>query len=176
MASINYPCKKCLNECDEDHDCICCDICDVWLHVSCSGLTYRKFKSIRKEPNYIGYCQFCVQEIFPFGKLRNTIFSDITNDINPDNLKRELKKIITTKKFIAKCPFCQKNCCNGSLPCSICNCLIQQKCSKLNLRNFNNLNKYKKLDLSKMLKYVSAISKNQQSRIGQYHCNFNEHK
>ena len=39
---------------------------DVWLHVSCSGLTYKKFKSICKEPNYIWYCQFCIEEIFPF--------------------------------------------------------------------------------------------------------------
>ena len=69
MDDENFPCRKCNIDCPENTDSICCDICLNWLHVTCSGLTYKRFKLLCKNPTSVWYCQYCIQEIFPFGNL-----------------------------------------------------------------------------------------------------------
>ena len=71
MAKIDYPCRRCLQNILDNMDCICCDICDNWLHVYCSGLTFKKFKKIIQDISSVWYCTTCIKEVFPFGNLDN---------------------------------------------------------------------------------------------------------
>ena len=66
MTDANFPCRKCKIECPINVDSICCDICLNWFHVTYSGLTY---KLLCIDSTSVWYCQYCIQEYFPFGKL-----------------------------------------------------------------------------------------------------------
>ena len=71
--AVNYPCPKCNEECLENcpkgGDSIYCNICTKWLHVRCSGLTYKIFKILSRDTESDWYCQNCIKITFPFGHM-----------------------------------------------------------------------------------------------------------
>ena len=34
-----HPCGVCLQNCTDNDNCICCDLCQSWLHTQCIGMT-----------------------------------------------------------------------------------------------------------------------------------------
>ena len=126
----NYP---------EGADSICCDICDQWLHVSCSGLTCKKFKKLSEDLASKWYCKYCIEENFAFGKLGEIAFSDIINKTSINTIKTELSKLTIKSNFGIYCPLCNKKCTKSAIPCSACKNLTHQKCTKTNLRSFRNI-------------------------------------
>ena len=38
-----YPCLVCHSVCSNNQNCICCTLCDEWVHLKCTDLTVSKF-------------------------------------------------------------------------------------------------------------------------------------
>ena len=150
MASINFPCKKCLNDCPEGAGSICCDVCGQWLHVSCSGLTRKKFKKLSDDQNFKWYCRLCIEEIFVFGKLGKIAFNDIINITSVTTLKTDLMEF-TTNDFDSYCSICNKKCNKCAIPCSTCKKLTHQKCTNTNLRAFRDIQDIRKWSCPKCI-------------------------
>ena len=140
-TNINYPCKKCLRECIENADAICCDLCLQWLHLSCSGLSKKEFKKSCMSSVYPWYCKYCSQDIFPFGRIGNITFNSTLTQTS--NLKAEVSEYIKKNNFCKTCPICYKQCKNSLIPCHVCKCLSHHKCLQISLTNFKSLNDIK---------------------------------
>ena len=132
MTCQFYPCRKCQINILYNADCICCDICNKWLHVNCSGLTFKIFKIMCKDVTQSWYCKLCIKDIFPFGKLGDILYDDMINENCKNNNKNEMKLYIEKNNFESTCSICSKKCRNyGAIPCSVCKHLVHKKCSKL---------------------------------------------
>ena len=63
-----FACSICPKNVTTNHNAICCDICNLWVHIKCNNITkycYRKLQS-DKEP---WYCKKCIRNIVPFSQL-----------------------------------------------------------------------------------------------------------
>ena len=102
-----YPCAKCQNECLVNANCICCDICDTWYHVSCSGLTMNAFQSLLRNQDSVWYCINCISYTFPYGQLGNKSFADLILHENQHlHLKYEIYEYALTNNFSHQCTIC----------------------------------------------------------------------
>ena len=57
MPNEQYPCAICSNLVI-DEDSICCDACDLWVHLKCTNLSYDQFK-ILGDSDRPFYCYNC---------------------------------------------------------------------------------------------------------------------
>ena len=143
MTEPNYPCKKCNEHIPNNTDSICCDICDIWFHVRCSGLTFKSFKKLTNDINSRWFCSPCLKECFPFGQLGPVAFENfITPTVNSNlHVHEELLHFIQNNNFTNKCSICDKKTnIVKSVPCSTCNSLLHQKCAKYKLKNLKDIN------------------------------------
>ena len=46
-----YPCLVCHSVCCKNQNCICCTLCDEWVHLKCTDLTVSKFNSYTDKDN-----------------------------------------------------------------------------------------------------------------------------
>ena len=141
MAEVRYPCKKCNEHIPFNTDSICCDICDIWFHVRCSGLTFKSFKKLIKDNNSIWYCSPCLKECFPFGQLGTIAFENLITLSENTTSQQELLHFIQHNNFINKCSICDKKTnTDKSVPCSTCKNLLHQKCANYKLKNLKDIN------------------------------------
>ena len=61
-----YPCKSCKKACRKNQNCVCCDICNQWLHKRCTPLTIFQFQALCKQNSEPYFCNHCYKDIFPF--------------------------------------------------------------------------------------------------------------
>ena len=66
--SVKFPCKHCKKPCQKNQNCICCDVCKIWIHVKCTALTMSQFKSYSVDclPYF---CSLCLTENLPLNCL-----------------------------------------------------------------------------------------------------------
>ena len=116
----NIPFKKSLN-------CICCDSCEKWLHLKCSGLTLVQLHNMK---NDTWFCKSCRSIIFPFYSIDNSKLLKCLEITKP---KYKLVKIPEFQTFNKNCQVCNKNVPQpyNSIPCRNCKCFVHKKCSKL---------------------------------------------
>ena len=72
-----FPCDVCYKAVAKNHNAVCRDSCNLWVHVKCNNLTkfcYRKLQT-SQEP---WYCKSCIKQILPFFKLCESQLSRIT--------------------------------------------------------------------------------------------------
>ena len=48
VDSIEFPCIVCMDNCIEDQEAICCDMCENWTHLKCINLSRKKFDLLSK--------------------------------------------------------------------------------------------------------------------------------
>ena len=65
-------CIKCKKSIPEDGNSICCDDCDGWLHLKCSGLTLKTLKKLGKDDSPFK-CTFCLN--FKCGKCDKPVYN-----------------------------------------------------------------------------------------------------
>ena len=58
-AEVSFKCIKCKKPVLKNQNSICCDSCDVWLHLKCSGLTKKIFEKEYCNTNKIFNCNYC---------------------------------------------------------------------------------------------------------------------
>ena len=56
-----FPCLVCHSVCSKNQNCICCTLCDEWVHLKCTDLTVAKFnKYTDKDNSEPYYCVNCL--------------------------------------------------------------------------------------------------------------------
>ena len=129
---IANKCKKCDKVVTYKQNSICCDLCDKWIHLKCTGLDKITFDKIRKDDS-TWICKNCINENIPFSNIDNYKLKRTVN--NPKK-----KDCIKLEHFNKLCSICN-NINNGiekAIPCNICNNLIHRKCSNLNINYIEN--------------------------------------
>ena len=87
----SWICKSCIdNFCSfcnlpfKNRASICCDLCNSWIHLKCSGLNRLQFDEL-STTNKDWYCKNCYSDIFPFHNINNHKLSTI--------IQQSIKKI-----------------------------------------------------------------------------------
>ena len=84
MASASnhkVKCPKCRYFVNDNTNSVCCDDCDHWFHLKCSGLKLKEFKSLVKDSSSKFICNFCSN--YKCGKCNKPVF-DHQNGIGCD--------------------------------------------------------------------------------------------
>ena len=130
-------CNRCSKQViDNKHNAICCDNCNTWFHLKCSGLTKSDFKTLGDNPFDIWYCKKCLQGNFPFASMDNRRFENFifSNSIMKEKCEEKLKTAIKDGNFSNICSVClrQLRKKQTGIPCKQCHGLIHRKRAKLN--------------------------------------------
>ena len=90
-----FPCGVCYKAVAKNHNAVCCDSCNLWVHKKCNNLTkfcYRKMQT-SQEP---WYCKNCIKQILPFSELSDSQLSRVTKE----SLISSPKKIIQDNNLV----------------------------------------------------------------------------
>ena len=67
---IKFPCAVCLKTVAKNHNAICCDSCDKWVHLKCNFLDKKTYKKLQKD-NSPWFCINCTKDNLPFQSQEN---------------------------------------------------------------------------------------------------------
>ena len=101
--SINFLCKVCGKNVNDNDRAIQCEFCNYWTHIDCNNLNYIDYKFFQSS-NDSWYCIFCCSHIFPFNSLKNNknffmCVSNFHNDNKPGKtLNNEGSLLLKTSK------------------------------------------------------------------------------
>ena len=93
--SQKFPCSICPKNVSKNHNAVCCDICNLWVHIKCNNVTkycYRKLQNDR-EP---WYCKKCIKNTVPFSQLSDNQI----NNLMLGSLMTSRKQIIQENQVI----------------------------------------------------------------------------
>ena len=84
MKNLKFPCKVCNKSCKSNQNSICCNICNFWLHLKCTSLTFSQFQYYIYNVNIPFFCEHCISESLPLDCLGShaTLSPPITIDDN----------------------------------------------------------------------------------------------
>ena len=107
---------------------ICCDLCDNWIHLKCSGLKRLQFGELSSSDK-TWYGKNCFSDIFPFHKINN---QKLITTMQPST-NRSKSLILFKQTLDNTCSACNKKVRQQTkgLPCLGGNHIIHKKCSKL---------------------------------------------
>ena len=72
-SSKNVNCLKCRKIIHTNQNSICCDSCDNWVHVRCSGMKAKEFRALCNNPFSTFICLFC--QNYKCGNCCNPVFN-----------------------------------------------------------------------------------------------------
>ena len=90
-----FPCGVCYKAVAKNYNAVCCDSCNLWVHIKCNNLTKfccRKMQT-SQEP---WYCKNCIKQILPFSEFSDSQLSRVTKE----NLIFSPKKIIQDNNLV----------------------------------------------------------------------------
>ena len=65
---VKYPCGVCEKNVAHNHNAVCCDICQKWVHISCNNISRYCYKKLQKDTSP-WYCKTCIKTIMPYSNL-----------------------------------------------------------------------------------------------------------
>ena len=89
---INSPCSVCGKSCITNRqNCLCCNICDEWVHLKCTDLTLNDFNFLSspenfEKPYYCNLCLFGKNQSLSHPHVNRPLLSTILNSPNCTNL------------------------------------------------------------------------------------------
>ena len=87
--TYKYPCLVCHSVCTKNQNCICCTLCDEWVHLKCTNLTVAKFnKYTDKDNSEPYYCINCLYGNDSEGNLEPPDHTShfVINSLNPEDI------------------------------------------------------------------------------------------
>ena len=72
-----FPCGICAKAVAKNHNAVCCDICNLWVHIKCNNMTklcYRKLQQSHEPWD----CQKCIKQVLPSSELTYSQLNSIT--------------------------------------------------------------------------------------------------
>ena len=65
---VRFPCLVCEKPVAKNHEAICCDKCNWWVHRQCNNLCKKTYRDLQKT-DMPWYCKNCIKDITPFSNL-----------------------------------------------------------------------------------------------------------
>ena len=65
---VNYLCDICKKTVAKNHNAICCDKCNQWVHITCNKITKYCYKKLQKDKSP-WYWRQCIGKVIPFSNL-----------------------------------------------------------------------------------------------------------
>ena len=62
---VKFPCEICEEAVAGNHRAVCCDICNIWVHIKCNRINTQTYNILKKE-NASWSCIECSKSIFLF--------------------------------------------------------------------------------------------------------------
>ena len=126
-----FKCQKIYFDNRKKENCICCDVCDHWVHLKCSGLSKTEFLTLGENDNSdYWYCRSCISEALPFSSQDNFKLTKLFHASKPscNSSNRD-------DRYHKFCNICKNhnNLANKAIPCTNCKCLTHRSCTKLNI-------------------------------------------
>ena len=87
-VNMTFPCNIYKNTIASNHNAICCDISNKWVHISCNNISRYNYTKLQNDSTP-WYCQNCLKKVLSFNKL-----SDY-------QLKALLSKTLTSPQFLS---------------------------------------------------------------------------
>ena len=75
----NFPCSVCEKPVGINHEVVCCDKCNKWIHIRCNNICKKTYRSLKKDPTP-WYYKLCIHAELPLSKLNNTEFASLTKN------------------------------------------------------------------------------------------------
>ena len=60
-----YPCGICTQDIAKNYNAVCCDICNLWVHIKCNNITKFCYRKLQNSHNP-WYCKKCIKQILLF--------------------------------------------------------------------------------------------------------------
>ena len=76
---VNFPCSVCEKPVGINHEAVCCDKCNKWVHIRCNNICKKSYRCLKKDPTP-WYCKLCIRSKFAFSDLNNTEFDHLTTN------------------------------------------------------------------------------------------------
>ena len=89
---VKFPCSVCEKSVAINHEVVCFDICNRWVHIRCNNICKKTYNNFKKDPT-TWFCKCCMQKEIPFSNINDIEYNRLTKD-----LKVKPKKI--TKQTI----------------------------------------------------------------------------
>ena len=84
-SSINFPCKSCGNNFNDNDQAIQCELWNYWIHINYNNLNYIAYKFLQNSSDP-WYCILSCSQTFPFNFLKsNKIFSIYVSTFHNNN-------------------------------------------------------------------------------------------
>ena len=99
---VNFPCSVCEKPVGINHEAICCDKCNKWIHIRCN-ICKKAYRSLKKDPTP-WYCKLCIQAKLLFFKLNNTEFASLTKSKTIIHKKQIQESFTLLEKLMKTCP------------------------------------------------------------------------
>ena len=98
--NVPYPCSVCGKSVTNNHNAIFCDMCKMWSHTKCNGLTATEYVHLQTSPdNKPWSCQKCYSDALPFN---NTLVNNNVAESNNPNNSSSLSKQDKLNSFFKK--------------------------------------------------------------------------
>ena len=65
---VKYPCGICKKTAAENHNAICCDKYNQWVHITCNKIMKCCYKNLLKD-KLPWYCRQCIGKVIPFSNM-----------------------------------------------------------------------------------------------------------
>ena len=65
MTNTKFPCGVCTKTVANNHNAICCDSCDKWVHIKCNFLNKKTYRKLQKDKSP-WFCINCINDQLPF--------------------------------------------------------------------------------------------------------------
>ena len=65
---MKFPYNICENFFASNHNAICCDICNKWVHISCNNISRYCYRKLQKDSTP-WHCKNCLKQVLPYNKL-----------------------------------------------------------------------------------------------------------
>ena len=76
---VNFPCSVCEKPVAINHEAVCCDNYNKWVHIRCNNICKKTYRCLKKDPTP-WYCKLCICSELPFSTLNNTEFARLTKN------------------------------------------------------------------------------------------------
>ncbi len=64
---VKHPCKVCQKPVKNDHQGLCCDRCDKWLHAGCCSVSHQEYQRLSAQgESWDWFCPSCTSQELPF--------------------------------------------------------------------------------------------------------------
>ena len=72
-----FPCKICSKSVAKTHKAVCCDLCNIWVHIKCNKINAATYNMLLNDETK-WFCIECSKDIFPFSSLNDVEFFSTT--------------------------------------------------------------------------------------------------